>query len=375
MPFPLMAPSTNNVTLKSIAAAVGVSVSTVSNAYNHPDQLGAELRARILKTARALGYSGPNPVARTLRRGSVGALGIIFDDPLSYAFTDPASVLTLQGVAGACEQAGAGLVLIPRIPDDDGEMIRTALVDGFIAYCGVADDPRNDALVARGLPYVGVDGHRVEGVPWVGIDDRTAAEAAARHLVGLGHREIGLITLPVLVDGYEGPVDERRAARAVYYVTERRLAGYRRGLEEAGIAWSEVAVEERQPHGFAAGERAAAALLDRAPRPTAILAMSDELALGALAAAAKRGISVPDALSIVGFDDTPPAAAAHPALTTIHQPHAEKGALAAQLLLDRASPTNGADRVQLPTQLVVRASSGPAPRTPASPRSPRKKQR
>src|SRR5262245_41478361 len=119
--------TTDNVTLKSIAKAVGVSVSTVSNAYNHPDQLTAELRTKILETARTLGYGGPNPLARTLRRGRVGALGIIFDDPLSYAFTDPAAVLTLQGVAGACEQAGAGLVLIPGLADDDGEMIRTAL--------------------------------------------------------------------------------------------------------------------------------------------------------------------------------------------------------------------------------------------------------
>ena len=303
---PRTARRTDNVTLASIAKVVGVSVSTVSNAYNHPDQLTAELRARILKTARGLGYSGPNPVARTLRRGQVGALGIIFDDPLSYAFTDPAAVLTLQGVAGACEHAGAGLVLIPRIPDDDGEMIRTALVDGFIAYTGVANDPRNDALEARGLPYVGVDGHAVDGVPWVGIDDCGAAEAAARHLVGLGHRGFGIISLPLRDDGYEGAVNPDRSGAVAYYVTERRLEGYRRALEATGVAWSDVAVEERQPHGFAAGERAAAALLDRAPRPTAILAMSDELALGALAAAAKRGIAVPDALSIVGFDDTPP---------------------------------------------------------------------
>jgi DNA-binding LacI/PurR family transcriptional regulator len=228
--------TTDNVTLKSIAKAVGVSVSTVSNAYNHPDQLTSELRAKILKTARTLGYGGPNPLARTLRRGRVGALGIIFDDPLSYAFTDPAAVLTLQGVAGACERAGAGLVLIPGLADDEGEMIRTALVDGFIAYCGVADDPRNEALVDRGIPYVSVDGHPVEGVPWVGIDDRGAAEVAARHLTDLGHRDIGLITLPLRVDGYEGAVDSERVSDVSYFVTRQRLEGYRRGLEAAGIA-------------------------------------------------------------------------------------------------------------------------------------------
>lgn len=344
------------VTLASIAEAVGVSVSTVSNAFNRPDQLSEALRDRILEAARALGYGGPDPVARTLRRGRVGAIGIIFDPPLSYAFTDPAAVLTLEGVAGACEQAGAGLVLVPRSGDDEGALVRSALVDGFIAYCGTDDDPRIAAIEDRGVPYVRVDASRAD-LPWVGIDDRGAARAAAEHLLGLGHRRLSILTLPLRPDGREGRVDGEREALAASFVTAERLAGYREAIEAAGLAWRDVVVEERQPNGFDAGFRGAGSVLDRAPRPTGILAMSDELALGALEAARQRGVDVPRELSVIGFDDTPPASRAHPALTTIHQPHGEKGAVAARLLL---APDSGPTQVELPTRLVVRASTGPA---------------
>ena len=120
-------------------------------------------------------------------------------------------------------------------------------------------------------------------------------------------------------------------------------------------------VEERTPHGRDAGRRAAGVLLERAERPTALIAMSDEIAVGALQAAEARGIAVPGELSIVGFDDTPDAADARPPLTTIAQPHHEKGAAAARLLL---SPEDEPANVVFPTELVVRASTAPAPPTP-----------
>jgi DNA-binding LacI/PurR family transcriptional regulator len=117
-----------------------------------------------------------------------------------------------------------------------------------------------------------------------------------------------------------------------------------------------VPIEERAPHGRDAGRRAAAALLDRPQRPTALLAMSDELAIGALRAAEERGIAVPRELSVIGFDDTPAASDARPPLSTIAQPHREKGETAARMLL---RPEDHADRVVLPTRLVARASTAP----------------
>jgi DNA-binding LacI/PurR family transcriptional regulator len=347
------------VTLATIAAELGVSRMTVSNAYNHPDQLSPELRERVLETARRLGYPGPNPLAATLSRGRVGAVGLLFDDPLSYAFTDPAAVLFFGGIAAVCEQRGVGLVLVPvgagAAPATD--LTRVALVDGFIAYCDIPDDERLSVIERRGLPMIVVDGPVRAGYPHVGVDDRGAARIAAQHLLDLGHRRIDVVSMPLIPDGFEGPAGPERQVAARFHCNRERLLGYREALEGAGVDWATVRVEERVPHGRDAGRRTAAALLDRADRPTALLAMSDELAIGAIQAADERGIDVPGELSVVGFDDTAAASQARPALTTIWQPHREKGETAARLLLDGADP--GADRI-MPTELVVRASTAPA---------------
>jgi DNA-binding LacI/PurR family transcriptional regulator len=351
-------------TLESIARQLGVSKMTVSNAYNRPDQLSPELRERILLAARKLGYPGPNPLASTLRRGRVGAVGMVFDEPVSFAISDPAAALIVRGLASVCETERAGLLLVPGVPGGESgiDLIRTALVDGFIFYCDYEGDPRLEVLRDRGMPYVLVDAPADPGVSWVGIDDRDGARKAARHLLGLGHRSFGIVSFNLVPDGYEGPTTPEREEAAGFYVTAERLAGYREALEAAGIDWSDVPTEERNAGGGRArdaGYDAAAELLDRASRPTAILAMSDELAFGVLRAAAERGIDVPGELSVVGFDDTPVAATAEPSLTTISQPHELKGATAGRLLLD--PPAAGPQRVELPTTLVVRASSAPVP--------------
>jgi DNA-binding LacI/PurR family transcriptional regulator len=353
----------SSVTLATLARELGVSKSTISNAYNRPDQLSPELRARILEAAQRLGYPGPHPLAATLSRGRVGAIGLVFFDdppayPLSFAFTDPVHALFLQGVADACGDAGAGLVLLggARGPD----LVRAALVDGFICQYDVVGDERLAAVVERGLPLVVVDGPPSLPAPtgaWrVGVDDRAGARAAARHLLDLGHRRLGVVAAPLSPDGYDGPAGPDRQDHARYHVIRERLAGYREAAEAAGLDWSAVPVEERSRYGQDAGWQAAAALLDRDEPPSALLAMSDELAFGALRAAEDRGLAVPGRLSVVGFDDTPAAGGARPALIPVPQPHHDKGAVAAKLLLEAAGPPG--DRV-FPADLVVRASTAP----------------
>ncbi|HEX6676333.1 MAG TPA: LacI family DNA-binding transcriptional regulator [Actinomycetes bacterium] len=359
-----------SVTLATLARELGVSKSTVSNAYNRPDQLSPALRARILDAARRLGYPGPDPLAATLSRGRVGAIGLVFFDdpptyPLTFAFTDPVHALFLQGVADACGRAGVGLVLLGG--GKGGDLVRAALVDGFICQYDVAGDERFQAVAERGLPVVVVDGPpdpapggaSSGAVRRVGVDDRGAARAAARHLLELGHRAIGVVAAPLSPDGHDGPAGPRRQRDARYHVIRERLAGYRAEVEAAGLPWAAVPVEERSPYGQEAGRRAAGALLDRPDRPSALLAMSDELALGALRAAEERGLDVPGQLSVVGFDDTPAAAGARPPLTTVHQPHRDKGRIAAELLLRPG--TGAATRRTLPADLVVRGSTAPPP--------------
>jgi DNA-binding LacI/PurR family transcriptional regulator len=358
-----------SVTLATLASELGVSRTTVSNAYNHPDQLSPALRAKVLEAARRLGYPGPDPLAATLSRGRAGALGLLFFDdphyPLRFAFSDPAHVLFLEGVADACGQAGVGLVLVGGARSVD--LVRAALVDGFVCQYDVDGDERVEAVVERGLPLVVVDGPPRPGAGHVGVDDRGGAALAARHLLALGHRRLGVVAAPLSPDRYEGPAGPERQAGAAYRVIRDRLVGYRDAVEAASLPWAAVPVEERCPYGQEAGRRAAASLLDRAERPTALLAMSDELALGAMRAAEDLGIAVPGELSVVGFDDTPPAALARPALTTVHQPHHDKGMAAAEWLLD---PAGRPASQLLPVELVVRASTAPPPRARRRARRP-----
>ena len=354
-------PTTPTVTLADVAARLGVSRTTVSNAYNRPDQLSPKLRDRVLAAATDLGYAGPDPMARGLRRGKTGSLGLVFDQPLTYAFTDPAAALFLTGMAAGLEEHGAALSIIPRMPEgpqQSAELVRSALVDGYMLFCTAADDPRYAAVRNRGLPYVLIeyddepDGRRTAA--HVQIDDVRGAEGAARHLTDLGHRRVAIVT--AYGEGtFTGPEAQ---AMARWRVLGGRLRGWRAGLEQGGVEWPSVTVSSAGGSSTDHGRRAAAALLDRAERPTAILALSDVLALGVLQAAAERGIDVPGELSVVGFDDIPQAAAATPGLTTVSQPHEEKGRSAVRLLVSGADPD---DSVLLPCHLVVRASTGPAP--------------
>jgi DNA-binding LacI/PurR family transcriptional regulator len=339
-----MTPS--NATLADVAARVGVSRTTVSNAYNRPNQLSPALREKVLAAAAELGYTGPNPMASGLRRGTTNTIGLVFDSPLTYAFTDPAAVLFLSGVAAGCEDRGSALALVPRLAGGEAELVRSALVDGYVFFCTHEADPRLEAAQARGLPIVLVDYDPRDGAATVGIDDREGARRVAQHLVDLGHRRFGIVV------PYKEPDPEGERRR--YHVRDDRIAGWRDALVSAGVDWDAVPVETAEHSRPDTGTRAAAALLDRRDRPTAIIALSDVLAFRALDAAAERGIDVPDELSVVGFDDVPDAAAAR--LTTIRQPHAEKGAAAVRLLAEGAPPEN----LTLPIGLVVRASTAPA---------------
>jgi DNA-binding LacI/PurR family transcriptional regulator len=326
---------------------------TVSNAYNRPDQLSPALREQILAAARELGYAGPDPVARTLSSGRTGTVGMVFDEALPRAFTDPVSIEFLAGVAAGCEARELGLTLVPRVASGV-KLIEEALVDGFLLHCTPETDLRLAAVRGRQVPFVRIDYAPLEDTLDIGVDDRGAAREIAEHLVALGHRRFGFV-LPEDASG--GPVVRDALAAAAYNVTEARLLGWGDAVRAAGLDYEAMPVAIGDERDRAAGVRNVGALLDRADRPTAVLAFSDLLALDVLAAARQRGISVPGALSIGGFDGIPAAADADPPLTTIVQPHFAKGEQAVHLLLDATEPQT----VLLPTELVIRASTAPTP--------------
>ncbi len=337
--------ASERITLATIAERLGVSRSTVSNAYNRPDQLSDELRQRVLDTAAELGYAGPDPAASALRRGKVGAIGLV-QKSMSAAFTDPASQLLMAGVAAACDRAALALVVVPRAAPDDGpDVLRSALVDGLIVYCDTLNDERSKVVVDRQLPVVTLDGQAIDGAPWVGIDDEGAAHEAAQHLVDLGHRRLLIVEF--------APIEGVGSS-----VTEARRRGYLTAINDAGIADDavlRVAASTFDHDSATASIREA--LASATPPPTAVLAMSDQLAFAAIDAAHDLGRSVPDDLAVVGFDDVPAAESA--GLTTVRQPHADKGRTAVTALLDDDAQTSAKGLV-LPTELVVRTTTAPA---------------
>jgi DNA-binding LacI/PurR family transcriptional regulator len=351
---------TDRPTLAIVAEAAGVSRTTVSNAYNRPDQLTPELRTRILEVARRLGYPGPDPAGRRLRQGRAGAIGVLLTERLSYAFADSAAVAFLEGLARRCEDSAQALLLLP-LPrgEEGGAVVRQAAVDAFCLYSMPDVHPALDAVLERHVPVVVVDAPRTDAATFVGVEDRAGARAVAEHLVALDHRRVAVIVPTLVLDGREGRVDDERLKAAAYHIDRERLGGLRDGLEAAGIAWDEVAVEERA-NTQEAGADAARLLLNEAPRPTALVATTDQLALGALRSARELGLDVPADVSVTGFDDIGEAARSQPPLTTVRQPLVDKGALAGDRLFALLDSRPAADAV-LPVELVVRASTGRAP--------------
>ena len=346
------------VTLQTLADALGVSRTTASNAFNRPDQLNPALRERVLALAADLGYAGPDPAGRALRSGRAGAIGVLLTERLSYAFGDPAAVATLRGLAEAAETAGVSLALLP-VPFGSGpqaqEAVTRALLDACFVYALPDGHPSVTAALERRIPVVVADTPHVPGIPFVSIDDRGGARAAAQHLLDLGHRRIAVAAFRLREDDHTGLVKGARRGGAAYRVTRERLAGYADAIAAAGVDWNDVPIYEG-PNSRRLGSEAVAALLKLDPPPTAILAMSDEIALGAIDGAHASGLFVPEHLSIAGFDDAPAATAR--GLTTIGQPLVEKGRAAGRMLLEAIEGGTPAD-VSLPTELVVRGSTGP----------------
>lgn len=332
-----------------------MSVGTASQAFGRPELVSEELRKRVLAAAEALGYPGPDPAARRLRTGRAGAVGLVFAERLGYQFTDPAAPAFLRGIAAGMHEAPTGLLLIPdsRNRDEAARTVREAAVDGFIVYSTPQNDPRVEAALARRVPVVTVDQPRGAATPFVGIDDRAAARSAAEHLRELGHERVAVLSF-VTALGPGGSLELDLSAE--------RLEGYKEGLAEA---WDAGLVRTVRPNARQPALDATRELLRAPDPPTAILAMSDILAIGALEAAAEEGVAVPEELSVVGFDDSPVALHATPPLTTVAQPHEEKGRLAAQWLMEEVErgqrPEDGRRRAILPTELVVRESTAPAP--------------
>jgi DNA-binding LacI/PurR family transcriptional regulator len=325
------------------------------------------LRNRILSAAEKLGYIGPDPAARALAKGTTGAIGVVLTDSLHTAFTDEVATGFLGAVADALDTTGLALTLLSGSPGSDtgnparGDVIpaRDVAIDGALVYSCESQPPGVDWLLKRKLPLVFVDHEPVPGWTSINIDDRGGATLAAQHLIDLGHRRIG-----ISMSTHHGPFGliSDPLAGDLGRVAGERIRGWLDVLRPAGIE----PLVHRQHLYSAEGDRASAiALLDQPDPPTAIICLSDAIAFSVIAVAQDRGLRVPEDLSVVGFDDSSLAVRMRPQLTTIRQDLHLKGKVAIEALTRQLNnQSNGAEppAIVLPTELVVRASTGPAPR-------------
>src|SRR5919112_1774373 len=166
------------VTLAQVAEAAGVSVMTASYTYNRPNRVSEEARSKVLAAAAQLGYAGPDPSARSLRRGSTLTLGVVLGEHLSYAFEDPGAVAFLAGIADVCADRGYGMTILPITGGgDDVTRIRGAAVDGFVVWTTADDDPVLAAVRSTKRPAVVHGGPALDAMALVSIDNRAAARA------------------------------------------------------------------------------------------------------------------------------------------------------------------------------------------------------
>ncbi|MDY5785285.1 LacI family DNA-binding transcriptional regulator [Corynebacterium sp.] len=345
-------------TLATLAEELGVSRTTVSNAYNRPDQLSPELRERILSTARARGYSGPNPTARSLRTSRAGSVGVILTERLSYAFEDQAS---LDFLAGLAVDNDFLLTLIPTGPGGEGglgaDAVSNAIVDGFVVYSVPAADPNLAFARQRGLPVVVCDQPAdLRGVSYVGIDDFAAIQPAAAALVQAGHRNIGILTKRLFSGMRDGAVTAADVELSDMHVQRARVRGALEVFRAAGL--THVPIVNRHFSDIDSAADGARELRGLHPDITAILCTTDSMALGVIEA---FGPEVPHELSVTGFDAI--VDATQRGLTTVEQLNHAKGeqvgALINALFRNEGAARATPQRVILPTRFIPGATVAP----------------
>jgi LacI family transcriptional regulator len=332
-----------NVTIKDVARQANVSVATVSRALNGHENVADAVRTRVLAVARELRYS-PHHAARSLSSRRTNTIGVVLPDLYGEFFSE-----LMRGVDQVARDHGQHLLVSSYHgnPQEQAEALRTmrGRVDGLLLMSPYADDTGLAEHLVPTQPAVLINSQTMGAdVPSLNIDNYAAAGEMVRHLAAAGRTRIAFIA---------GPADN--------FDARDRLRGYRDALREAVPGAQPWVIEG--DFGEASGHAAATRLLATAPRPDAIFAANDMMALGCLFACQQAGIDVPGEIAIAGFDDIPLARYAHPSLTTMRVDIAGIGAQAMRMLLRRleakAEPDDSADVVGV--QLIARESTAERP--------------
>lgn len=373
----------SRATLADVARRAGVSTSTASLAFSGSGPVAPATRAKVLAAADELGYAGPDPRGRSLRSGRTGVVAVVVGERLGYAFRDPMMVSLMDALADELGPLGSSLLLVTatapggRAPLVD--RLATVPLDAVVfATCGPHVEPAVAGMLRRHLPLVAIDRRVADGVPSVTVDDAGGVRACLDHLAHLGHERIGVLTLPLAVSDDDdspsarviGPEELERlvATGGVGSPGEggvplarllAALAHARTLTTPAGRPVQLRVVECARNLSEAGADGARLLLEDEAV--TAVAAQSDVLAVGCLGAAEGRGLSVPQQLSVTGFDGIEPHVLGSPLeLTTAVQPVRDKGRAAGRQLAALLTGQASVD-TDLPVHLRVGQSTGPAP--------------
>lgn len=333
-------------TIKDVAREAGVSIATVSYVLNNTKPVSAEIRKRVLEAAQRLGYR-PSSIARSLQARQAYMVGYSWR-PMPRGQTNIILDLFLQSMAEVAARHGYHILAYPTSSVTQEvaayrELVETQRVDGFILSNTISNDPRIRFLMDVNFPFVSFGRSNPEwDFPWVDVDGTAGMRRLMAHLISLGHTRVACLAWPE--DSLAGG---------------HRLAGYYAGMEEADLSVDPAWVV-RMPMDYRAAYQATEALLALPParRPTAIVAMTDIMAIGAMNAALDAGLVVGQDLAVAGFDDIPTAHYVRPPLTSLRQPIMEVGERAVAMLLALLEGQDLPQRhVLLEPELVVRAST------------------
>ena len=326
--------------LAQIAQLAKVSRSTVSRVVNdHPD-VNPEVRKRVLKIIKETGYQ-PNLAARSLRNKQTDIIGLVICNTIAGLFTDPYFPQLIQGVAQACNQFGKTLALFLEGDPDTifPRIVRRGQLDGILLQAGKANDYMLKKMLTTDIPFVYFGRPTETNVNYIDVDNFAGGYLATSHLIRLKRQRVATIC---------GHLDTTTGLD--------RKEGYLRALSERGLPVREELIIESD-FTEAGGYQAMKSLMKH--KPDAIFAASDTMARGAIRAITDAGLSVPEDVAVVGFDDLSPAVSMPPLLTTIRQPVPQVGSRAVETLLDviqyKSQPSQ---RVVLNVELVIRETCG-----------------
>ena len=348
--------STRKTTISDIASKTGFSKTTVSFAFNKPERISPETRERILEVAREEGYI-PDPMARNFASGNHMSVGLLLPQKVESSLANPYTHGIIRGIAEVCQANGYMFTVIPPLRSSIEDAVRNATVDGLITMGLYVSDSIDSIVKRRHLPVVSIDGADDSETVTVSIDEIAAARLQMKSVLDKGHRRIAVLSLQ------DNAYAAKTPAEAVSIVKKRKY-GYALALSDAGMTFDDIMCVNTATT-FDEGFSNASALLDLPEdrRPTCFVCMSDISALGAISAATSRGLSVPDDVSVIGFDGLEDSRFYNSNLTTIRQSAYEKGLSSAKTLFDILNGRPVDEKViSIPFSFAEGGTLGKAPR-------------